>query len=250
MATPPVVPHSSNAKHDDETEGHENPSLIPNNDDKLDHLFCSEHATKKLECYCKHCEKPVCTDCIVEIHNGRGHSLEKLSTVYKERVAYFHHQIDKIQNDLIPKYEALRAKEDDNLTTIKTRNDDIEKKIESHISSVIEMVKVIGAQAIRDLRKTEKEEINKIENFKENIDKEVNKLQHINDMISASLGSKPNISFFKPIPESNDLEKFQKLPTGTRIRLNEFHRGKINKLIEKELFSNVKLIKEITTFQN
>lgn len=129
MATLPVVPHPSNAKHDNETEGRENPSLTPNNDEMIDHLFCSEHATKKLECYCNHCEKPVCTYCIVEIHNGHGHSLEKLSTVYKERVAYFHHQIDKIQNDLIMQYEALRAKEDDNLTKIKQGTMTLKRKL-------------------------------------------------------------------------------------------------------------------------
>lgn len=125
---------------------------------------------------------------------------------------------------------------------MKTRNDEIELKIDSHISRVIEMVKVIGAQAIRDLRIEEGKEIKKIDNFKENIDKEVNKLQNINDMISASLGAKLNISFFKPIPKRNELEKFQKLPTGTHIKPNEFHPGKINKLIQKELFSDVKLI--------
>lgn len=63
---------------------------------------------------------------------------------------------------------------------------------------MIEVVKVIGAQAIRDLRIAKKEEINKIDKFKDNIDKEVNNLQHINDMISAKLGAKPNNSFFKP----------------------------------------------------
>lgn len=112
MATPPVVPHPNKAKHEDETEGREKPFLTPTSEAMFDHLFCSDHTNKKLECYCKHCEKPVCTDCIVEIHNGHGHSLEKLYKVYKERIDYFHHQIDKIQNDLIPKYEALRAKED------------------------------------------------------------------------------------------------------------------------------------------
>lgn len=75
------------------------------------------------------------------------------------------------------------------------------------------MVKVIGAHAIRDLRHTEREKINKINNFKDNVEKELSKLQHINDMISANLGAKPNISFFEPIPKSNDLEKFHKLPT-------------------------------------
>lgn len=61
-------------------------------------------------------------------------------------------------------------------------------------------------------------------------------------MISASLVAKPNISFFKPIPKGNNLETFQKLPIGTHYKLNEFHPGKINKLIQKELFRNVKLM--------
>lgn len=144
MATLPYVAHQSNAKQDDETEGCENPSSTPNNEVMLDHLFCPDHATKKLECYmyCKHCEKPVCTECIVDIHNGHGHSLEKLSTVYKGRIDYFHHQIDKIQNDLVLKYKELIGQEDANMSLIKTRNDEIEQKIDSHILSVIEMVKV------------------------------------------------------------------------------------------------------------
>lgn len=104
------------------------------------------------------------------------------------------------------------------------------------------MVKVIGVQAIRDLRIAEREEMNKFNKFNENIAKELNKLQHINEMISVCLGAKPNISFFKPIPKSNDLETFQKLPIGTHYKLNKFHPGKINKLIQQELFSNVKLM--------
>lgn len=55
--------------------------------------------------------------------------LEKLPTVYKERIHYFCHQIDKIQNALIPKYKELCAKRHDDLSRFKTRNDDIEKKM-------------------------------------------------------------------------------------------------------------------------
>lgn len=121
MATPPVVPHPNNAKHDGETEGHAKPFLTPTSEIMLEHLFCSDHATKKLECYCKHCEKPICTDCIVESHNGHGHILKKLSTVYKERIDYFYRQKDQIENDLIPKYEVLRAKDEDNMSTMKAK---------------------------------------------------------------------------------------------------------------------------------
>lgn len=67
-------------------------------------------------------------------------------------------------------------------------------------------------------------------------------------MISANPSAKPNISFFNPIPKSNDLENFHKLPTGPIYKPYEFYPGRINKLIQKELSSVVKLIKEITPF--
>lgn len=85
------------------------------------------------------------------------------------------------------------------MSRMKTRNDDIERKIESHISSVVDMVKVIGDQSIGDLKNAENEEINKTDSFKENIVKEeVNKLEEITDMISKCLGAQPDILFFKP----------------------------------------------------
>lgn len=56
---------------------------------------------EKLECYCKLCERPVCTDCTVESHNGHGHILEKLSIIYKELVNYFRRQQHQIKYDLL-----------------------------------------------------------------------------------------------------------------------------------------------------
>lgn len=69
------------------TESHEIESLTSNCEGMLDNLFCLDHT--KLECYCKLCERPVCTDCIVESHNGHGHTLEKLSTVCEKASKLF-----------------------------------------------------------------------------------------------------------------------------------------------------------------
>lgn len=63
------------------TRSHEIISLISNNENMVDMLYCVEHTKRRLECYCNPCKEPVCTDCIVQSHNG--HSVELLSTVYK-----------------------------------------------------------------------------------------------------------------------------------------------------------------------
>lgn len=67
------------------TRNHEVVSLTSNNDDISDPLYCTDHNNKKLECYCNPCEKPVCTECIVNAHNG--HSVKLLSTVLNEMKA-------------------------------------------------------------------------------------------------------------------------------------------------------------------
>lgn len=89
------------------TRCHEIEFLTSNCEDILDHLFCHEHTKKKLECYCKLCERPVCTDCIIESHNGHSHILEKLSTVNEKLVNYFRRQQHQTKNDLLPKYRDL-----------------------------------------------------------------------------------------------------------------------------------------------
>lgn len=102
------------------TRCHEIEFLTSNCEYILDHLFCHEHTKKKLECYCKLCERLVCTDCIIESHNSHSHILEKLSTVYEKLVNYFRRQQHQIKNDLLPKYRDLNANEDAKRLEVKT----------------------------------------------------------------------------------------------------------------------------------
>lgn len=125
------------------TESHEIESLTSNCEDMLDNLFCLDHTNKKLECYCKVCERPVCTDCIVASHNGHGHTLEKLSTVYEKIANYFRRQQHQIKNDLLPKYRDLSASEDAKILELKNRTDEIERKIDVHIMNVISIRNVM-----------------------------------------------------------------------------------------------------------
>lgn len=127
------------------------------------------------------------------------------------------------------------------MSRMKTRNDDIERKIESHISSVVDMVKVIGAQSIGDLKNAKNEEINKTDSFKENIVKEEVKKTGGNQWYDIQMSWCSTRHFiFQAILKSNDLEKLKKLPTRPNYKVIEFHPEKINKLIQKELSDIVK----------
>lgn len=120
-----------------------------NSDDLLDHLICSYHGEIRLVLYCIRCEKPICIDGLVELHNG--HFVKKLSTAYKELVHYYEEKKDKIQNELLPKYRELSVNEDARKVEVKNSFDEIENEINSHTEKVISMVEKIGTLAIWDL---------------------------------------------------------------------------------------------------
>lgn len=70
------------------SRNHEIVSLISNNDEMIDLLYCTEHTKKKLECYCNVCKEPLCTDCIIQSHNM--HSVKSSTTVCKEFTALYY----------------------------------------------------------------------------------------------------------------------------------------------------------------
>lgn len=159
------------------TESHDIESLTSNCEDMLDNLCCLDHTKKKLECYYKGCERPVCTDCIVASHNGHGHTLEKLSTVYEKLVNYFRRQQYQIKNDLLPKYRDLSAHEDAKRLELKNRTGEIERKIDLHIMNVISMVKNIGTQTSGDLCMGEREDLQKCNDLKNKLDDIITELK-------------------------------------------------------------------------
>lgn len=104
------------------THNHEIVSLTSNNGDMLDILYCTEHTKKKLECFCNQCRGPVCTNCILQSHNG--HSVKSLTQFYKEYTVLY--------------------------------NREIQMKIAAHTQSVFGFVKQIGKQTVGNLLTAEK----------------------------------------------------------------------------------------------
>lgn len=100
--------------------------------------------------------------------------------------------------------------------------------------NVISMVKNTGTHTSGDVCMAEREDIQKCNDFKNKLDDIITELKKQLDSMSAKIKAKPTISFFEAT-KGFDLEEFQKLPTRPHYQIHEFHGGKINKLIQKEL---------------
>lgn len=211
------------------TRNHEIMLLSSNNEEMLDMLYCSNHAKKKLECYCNRCGEPVCTDCIIQNHNG--HSVESLSTVYKCFTDYAKEQKETINNILLPKYIELLSHETTKESALTSRAEEIKKKIETYTHNLVEMIITISAQTVEDLSKKEKEGVREIQHTKNNLVEQINELQVMSVAISADIEAQPNISFFKLV-ERNDLERFKTVLPNIEYSLSDFQPGNIRKAIQ------------------
>lgn len=207
------------------TRNHEIVSLTSNNEEMIDLLNCTRHAKKKLECYCNRCREPVCTDCIIQSHNG--HSVKSLSTVYKELTDHLKREKEEIENVLLPRHKQLLAREKEKRKAFTKKANEIHMKIDEHTDNVVKMVIHINKRTVRSLRKAEKDGLRKMDTFTESIEKKINQLHLMSKQITAKLEAKPGISIFK-LTYTNILESFQLLPTSADYTLTDFKPQNIN----------------------
>lgn len=211
------------------TRSHEIVSLTSNNEDMLDIMNCADHTKKKIECFCNQCSELVCTDCIILSYNG--HSVKSLSQYYREFTDQCNHEIDEIENVIIPKYRELLSKEKEKRVAFLKRSDEIQMKIAAHTQSIVEFVKQIGKHTVGNLPAAEKDGLKEMDTFSESIEEKIHQLQLMSKQISAKLEAKPEISIFKPT-NSIVLESFKTLPLPNSFTLTEFQPQHINEEFE------------------
>lgn len=203
------------------TRYHEILSLNSNskNEELLDIILCPIHAKKTLECYCDRCKEPVCTECILQSHNG--HSVKSLITVYKEFRDYSKQKKSQIENVLLPCHKTLLAEEKEKRSALIQRADEIEKKIDAHTQSVIGIVTLFGKQTVASLQKAKMEGLKEMDDFNKLLEEKINKLHQLSKELSTKLEAKPQISIFKS-NNSDDLKSFETLPYPIEHNLTDF----------------------------
>lgn len=198
---------------------HEILSLKSNSEEMLDLFLCPKHVKKKLECYCTPCSEPVCTDCIIQFHNG--HSMESLSKVHQQITDYSKQKKEQIETFLLTSHTELLAKEEEKRSAFKNKADEIQEKIDAHTQSMVELVENIGQQSVVDLRKAEREGLQEMNKFKNSLEEKISKLQQMSKQLSANLEAKPQPSIFKSI-DCEDLKSLQTLPHSAEYTLTDF----------------------------
>ena len=181
-------------------------------DDLVDFLYCSDHKTKRLECFCDPCKKPVCTDCIVSSHNGLGHAVKALSETYKDIKEDLQIKKEEIDKDLLPKYREMLQKEALKKSALSKQAEKVQNQIESHTCYIIAMVKKTAKKTIENLRFDEQKGLQEIDYSSSRIQETIQKLQETEEILSKNIKGKPGIAFFTPL-DSNLLDQFQRLPS-------------------------------------
>lgn len=214
------------------TRNHEIVSLISNNEEMIDLLYCTKHPKKKLECYCNRCRKPVCTDCITKSH--KGHSLESLSEVYKGITDSLNQQKEEIETKLIPEYKSLLDSETAKKQVLAKNADKIQKNIEKQTKHLIEMIKRVSEQRVQHLRNEEQKGHKNIDDTKNKFKEKLRTLEEMSTMIDSNLRARPSVSFFNSF-SSNDLKMFRTYPSSiakSEYTMTDFHPGNLNRDIE------------------
>lgn len=196
------------------------------------YLNCPDHKSKKLECFCDSCEKPICTECIVLFHNG--HAVQSLSAAYKEIKDKQRKKITKIEEKLHSYIYVLEREEQKELDLSK-RADEIEKQIMRHTSNVVEIVNEISKGNVQKLRAMKQKGRNEINRSIIAIRRNVAQLTQDKEKLSAIIEAKSGVSFFQK--ENSDLlEKIKEdmdetVSNLTRYELDDFHPGQICDII-------------------
>lgn len=211
------------------TRNHEIISISSNNEDIVELLFCTDHTKKKLECYCDRCGKPVCTECIVQSHNG--HAVQSLSIVFNEIKANIQLQKDEIEKDLIPTYKKLLATEDDKRSSLTKEAEEIESEIKMHTMNMIQIIKTMGKRTISHLQSEKNRGLQEIDTTKDKIMKTIQRLQQKDAILFEKLEARPNISFFESMDDT-ELKNLRILPIQPDFAFVHFKPGNITQYIQ------------------
>ncbi|XP_048751429.2 tripartite motif-containing protein 45-like [Ostrea edulis] len=223
------------------TRNHDIIHLTSEKGDIMERLYCSKHRNQKLKCYCSPCQTPICTQCMMETHNG--HEVENLTIAYNRIKDELQKENNEIETILLPKYEELLAMENEKEAHMSKRTDDVQKQIENHADRLINRLTAIKKKRVQDLRQKEKKALESVANSKTEIESRIKALKEIKTQISNNLGAKPGVIFFK-VTNGNRLKKMREYSNPIEYELNDFIPGEIEKTTWDIDFGNTPRFRE------
>lgn len=216
------------------TKNHEITEFRTDNEELINFLFCSDHKTKKLECFCGPCHMPVCTECIVLSHNG--HVVKSFSTAYEEIKRDIQAKKEEVDKKLLPKYTELLENEAKKESNLKKQADEIEKMIRTYTQNIILSVKSVGEKAVKDLRIQEQRGLKKINESSSELQSKICRLKQTSTQLSENIKRQPRISLFRPL-DTNMLDEFKTCSNIYNYELRDFQFGSLSSMVNSNFGS-------------
>ncbi|XP_062606365.1 uncharacterized protein LOC134268187 [Saccostrea cucullata] len=200
---------------------------------------CTIHTKERCEMYCKHCDLPICSACVVS-EKHTSHKISQLRELYSKRKE-IQQDVGKIKADILPTYNGIMA-------VIHMKMDRLELKCKEISESI--------AKLGEDWHKKIDRVVNKLQTELTEMKKaHMEALKHNNDEIERDIS---NINFhlnlLEKILESNDssllfqynskVPTFKKSPHSVNISLPSFAPKEIQQDQIQELFGTLSLIND------
>ena len=228
------------AKHEQRkiTKTHDITEFSTQKTEFLELRYCSEHKEKRFECFCGDCKIPICTECIIESHNG--HNIQKFTAVRDD----LQKKKDEIEENLLPRFTMLIAIERNNSSELSKQAGAIESQIKEHTRRLIEKTKEISENALKDLKVMENVGLKEIDSITVKYEEKIAKLQQTNKMLIEKIENKHKTSPLNPDIE-DIFEEFRDIPVPVNYRLTSFQPGKIDQVLKKCFGKFPRLEKEL-----
>ncbi|XP_062605413.1 E3 ubiquitin-protein ligase TRIM45-like [Saccostrea cucullata] len=212
------------------TRHHEITELTLDKEYTAERLHCFVHITKKLECYCSPCQQPICTQCLIETHNG--HKVENLEEMHMKIRRDLQMEKEEIETVLMPKYQELLWKEEAKTSDSSHRTDQVQKQIKDHTEKIITRVILLQEERVRNLRKEEEKVLKSIQDSKDVIEKGIQQLTIMQTQITSNLEERQGIKVFIPVDRTtlNEPRKFQ---SNIAYKIEDFQAGDIKRIVDE-----------------
>ena len=209
------------------TEDPEQDHMIINLKDTEQGPMCKIHKDFDICSFCQFCEEPICSRCLVQMH--QGHSFQEIEKVYKEKIQNLDKCHTKISSEFILFFSSERNKLE-KLSELQKENYENEKqKIIEHDKKVKDKIALYSNELLQELENQWNDAHSRIEKLKSDMEQTIfgleMKLSHIKEnQHSIDIENICNIT--KEV--NNMIQNMNLSPIPLPWEANQFLQGEVN----------------------
>lgn len=174
--------------------------------------FCSKHPRHRYEVCCSECRVPVCTNCILDVHNK--HKMVNISVLYEEDKAAILEDISEMKSKIHPNLDIIAQHARAEKENIPSKCQMVANYLKIRVEKAKLLIDEIYEETINELGEMEVSDVKAMDEHIGHIDEIILKLHNITTLFESQLKTRfesdlilfrranPGISSYRTIPES------------------------------------------------